>query len=81
MQLNSRMRSDLMCGFGFNKRNAELAMERYAAGELTPAEQRGFDYLKERDPFRLRTEDEPLVLQTGLAQLMNQLNYKLSEGN
>lgn len=72
----ARMKSDLTCGFGFKKINADIALARYASGDLLPAEIMTLDYLKHESPFELGT---PQTLQRGAAEILNRLNYRISQ--
>jgi hypothetical protein len=82
-QTRERVKSDLVIGFGFSETNANIVLQRYDNNQLAVNELDAISYLEHRNPLALpgRVEQypQPLMLQAGMVETLEQLNFKITK--
>lgn len=75
----TRVKSDLVIGFGFSKSNADEALLRYKKGRLTEMEASALDWLFKKDPFTEAQGQPNIAVKEGIPKVLNKLNFRISQ--
>ncbi len=75
-----RLKTDLMCAYGFSKKNAEEAITLFLQEKLSPVEEKAFNNILETDPFKLQDKPPHRLehITWNWITVLNKLNHRIT---